>query len=333
MIAEVEKPHAQVRGMAPKTKYEDIVLEVLRNEPFPIKMPTRTAKLIIESPTLAELDPDLEDFEGYQRRKAMHDAKRAEMQRVAVETGAPVHLLKALEQHPSPIQLNTDSLDEQHARAFQLGLDQETRLVDIALQRERNVQRTVMDARQDIQLAHRANPINDITDFYDIYDDDEIPDHRPSVPTTSDDRPRIQYIRELVEPDPISWYDLAASAIETTGAVANATGNVARGAASLVPVVRDLVPVASAASSIAGTLAVGAGRGVIGATPPLTRLGYRGIVGGINLTSQATRGVTNAMASLVQAGLPISSRGHDHLGRSGIQIADSFGNFMATNRY
>ena len=75
------------RSLVPKTKYEDIALEVMKDEPFPIKLPDRTAKLIIESPSLAALDPDIEDFEGFQRRKAAHEARRAEMQKVAVETG------------------------------------------------------------------------------------------------------------------------------------------------------------------------------------------------------------------------------------------------------
>ena len=320
------------RSLVPKTKYEDIALEVMKDEPFPIKLPSRTAKLIIESPSLAQLDPDIEDFEGFQRRKAAHEARRAEMQKVAVETGAPVHLLKALEARPSPIMIDTTSHDEQHARAIQYGLDQETMLVDQAIRHEQNVQRTAGQARQSLEVAHRQNPIHDLeTQFFDIGDDD-IPDYRPQVPPTGDDRPRVEYIREMVENDPISWFDLANTAMQTTGAVANATSNVVRGAAGLVPVVRDLVPVASAASSIAGTLAVGAGRGVIQVTPPLARAGTRGVLGTARLTSQATRGVASAMASLVQAGMPISSRGHDHLGRNGIQIADSFGNFMATHR-
>ena len=106
------------------------------------------------------------------------------------------------------------------------------------------------------------------------------------------------------------------------------TGNAARGAASLVPIVRDFIPVAEAASSI---VRVGA-RGLFDVTPPLLRLGTRGVLGGVNLTSQATRNVTGAMASLVQAGLPVSSRGHDHLGRNGIQFGDSFHNWIANSR-
>ena len=178
--------------------------------------------------------------------------------------------------------------------------------------------------REDLRLAHRANPIHDLeTQFFDIGDDDIYePDlHTPQVPTT-------QSIRELVENDPISWLDIASATSGAASGAANMTSNVVRGAASLVPIVRDFSPVAEAASSVVRV----AGRSLVDVTPPLLRLGTRGVLGGVNLTSQATRNVTGAMVSLVQAGLPISSRGHDHLGRNGIQFGDAFHNWIANNR-
>jgi hypothetical protein len=45
----------------PKTKYEDIAAQI-ELEKYRVKLPDRTARLIIESPTLAQVDPELEDF-------------------------------------------------------------------------------------------------------------------------------------------------------------------------------------------------------------------------------------------------------------------------------
>ena len=49
--------------LLPKTKYDDIAAQV-ELERYRVKLPDRTARIIIESPTLAQLDPEFEDFEG-----------------------------------------------------------------------------------------------------------------------------------------------------------------------------------------------------------------------------------------------------------------------------
>ena len=95
-----------------------------------------------------------------------------------------------------------------------------------------------------------------------------------------------------------SALDVANSALQTTTAIANATATIA--------------PIAGQALMLGG------------------RLGGRALLGSARLTSAATRGVANAMSSLVQAGLPVSHRGHDHLNRAGINI--SVQDFIHNNR-
>ena len=320
------------QGLVPKTKYEDIVAEVQLAK-YKVKLPDRTSTLIIESPTLAQLDPELEDFEGYQRRRATEEAKRAEMARVAQETGAPVHLLRALQERPTPITIDPTAHDEQHARAFQLGLDQEMMRLDNAIRNEQSVQSVANQARQMGNQAHLANPIHQMTQarasplafILAEEDDDQLPieyaPRRDPLPLPQAPRPEppdyaraARALRETGYTEGPTLLDVATTAMQTTGAIANA-------GAAIAPLAGD------------------AARGLMQAVPPVFRgtgqalmFGGRALVGTARLTSSATRGVVNAMSSLAQAGLPISHRGHDHLERGGISIADGFGNFVATHR-
>ena len=327
--------------LLPKTKYEDIAQQV-ELEKYRVKLPDRTARLIIESPTLAQLDPELEDFEGYQRRKATEEAKRAEMARVAEETGAPVHLLRALQARPPPPRIDSTAHDEQHARAIQLGLDEETRKLDIAIRNEQNVQSVANQAVQMISQAHMANPIHQIEArasplafILAEEDDDELPISYaprrdplplPQVPSTGREQsslpPQVDYergARALIEAgrtdgrsdgplSATSALDLANTALQTTGAIANA---------------------GAAVAPLLGGLIQGTGQGLV--------LGGRAALGtarlGASVTSSASRGVANAMSSLMQAGMPVSHRGHDHLERNGINITQGLGHFMRAHRH
>jgi DNA-binding phage protein len=305
----------------PKSKYEDIAAQV-QLERYRVKLPDRTARIIIESPTLAQLDPEFEDFEGYQKRKATEEAKRAEMARVAEETGAPTHLLRALQERPSNIRLDTTAHDEQHARALQLGLDEETRRLDIAIRNEQNVQSVANQAVQNINEAHLVNPIHQmeraraspLAFILAEQDDDDIPITYPRrdripVPAVPDYERAARALNEAGRTNTgTSALDFANTALQTTGAIANA---------------------GAAVAPLLGGLIQGTGQGLM--------LGGRAALGtarlGASVTSSASRGVANAMSSLMQAGMPISHRGHDHLERNGINITQGLGHFMRSHRH
>ena len=318
--------------LLPKTKYEDIAAQV-ELERYRVKLPDRTARIIIESPTLAQLDPEFEDFEGYQKRKATEEAKRAEMTRVAEETGAPTHLLRALQERPTPISIDTTAHDEQHARALQLGLDEETRRLDIAIRNEQNVQSVANQARQMINEAHLANPIHQmeraraspLAFILAEQDDDELPitytPRRdplplPSVPPQVDYERAARALNEAGRTDTgTSVLDLANTAMQTTGAIANA-------GAAVAPLLGGLMQAAPPVIQGTGQALMLGGRAALGTA----RLGA-------SVTSSATRGVANAMSSLMQAGMPVSHRGHDHLERNGITVAQGLSHFMRAHRH
>ena len=304
-----------------KTKYEDIAAEIELPQ-FRVRLPDRSAKIILESPTLAELDPEFGEFEGFQRRKAVEQAKRAEMERVAHDTGAPVHLLRALETRPS-ISIDPTAHDEQHARAYQLGLDEEMMAVQNAVQAEQNVQTVANQARRMLTQASRANPLEFILAEQD---DDELPieyaPQTPEVPSVPvpyrmayrDDYERAARALREAGMTQTSALDLANTALQTTTAVANA-------GAAIAPMAGD------------------AARGLMQVLPPIMQgtgsalmMGGRLALGSARLGSRATRNVFNALGNLSQARLPVSHRGHDHLERQGINIADGFNHFVHNHR-
>ena len=316
----------------PKSKYEDIAAQV-QLERYRVKLPDRTARIIIESPTLAQLDPEFEDFEGYQKRKATEEAKRAEMTRVAEETGAPTHLLRALQKRPSNIRLDTTAHDDQHARAVQLGLDEETMRLDIAIRNEQNVQSVANQAVQNINEAHLVNPIHlmdrarasPLAFILAEEDDDDIPISYPRrdplpLPAVPDYERAARALNEAGRTNTgTSALDFANTALQTTGAIANA-------GAAVAPLLGGLMQVAP---PVAGAVIQGTGQALM--------LGGRAALGtarlGASVTSSASRGVANAMSSLMQAGMPISHRGHDHLERNGINITQGLGHFMRSHRH
>ena len=307
-----------MKGMNPKPKFEDIAATI-ELEKYRLKLPDRTAKLIIESPTLAQLDPGFSDFEQYQRNKAAEEVRRAELQKIAHETGAPVQLLRALENRPTPIVIDPSAQDEQHARAYQLGLDEEMMSLDNAVRAERNVQNVAIEARGMLSQAHRANPIHEI-EFFDIGDDPEdVPVyqpnlHTPQVPITY--RPSPEELAQMEREFQLTQPGILNVAGGVLQGVGQGVGSVARG----IGAVAQMAPIVEAARGIYQVAAVGAPL-VSGSMQLAPRL-----------TSAASRNVANAMAALAQAGLPISHRGHNHLERAGVRIADSIGNFVVAHR-
>ena len=169
-----------------RSSFEEVAQEV-ELERWKIKLPDRSARIVIESPTIASLDPESADFEAFQRRKANEQFKRAEMAKVAHETGVPEELLRALQRQPTQTNVDSTSLDEQQARAFQMGLDEETMHLDIALRQEQNVHRVANQARRSLEAGHRMNPIHEFeTQFYDLTDssdEEDIPIYRPNTHT------------------------------------------------------------------------------------------------------------------------------------------------------
>jgi len=309
-----------------RSTFEEVAQQV-EHERWKVKLPDRWAKIVIESPTIAALDPENGDFEAFQRRKNNEQFKRAEMVKVAHETGVPEELLRALHEEPKHTQLDSTALDRQHARAFELGLDEETMNVDIALRQEQNVQRVANHARRSLEAGHRMNPIHEFeTRFYDLTDssdEEDIPIYRPNTHTPH------------VNPQ-ISFLDVANTALatiqtasEASRQTALATGQVAQLGANVVGTIGP--PVIETALAIAPH----AGRAIVGSarlTGHAARGSARLAIGSVRFTSQAARGVANAFSSLVQRGMPITHRGDDYLAREGINIVSGIGNFVAANR-
>jgi len=310
-------------GLVPKTKYEDIAAQI-ELERYRVKLPDRTARLIIESPTLAQLDPELEDFEGYQRRKATEEAKRAEMARVAEETGAPVHLLRALENRPPPPSVDSTAHDAHNERAFQRGLDVETRELDIAIRREQNVESVANQAVQMINEVHLVNPIHEIiraraspAEFILAEQSDNLlPIARPSRTIVDTHGPAVP---------PREDYERAARALIEAGRTDTSS--------SLDSIMQGAEVIANAGAVLAPMLGMAAG-GLGRGTGQALMYGARGTARvSTALTSAATRGVSTAMSSLMQAGMPVQDRGRDHRERNGINIAQGLSHFMRAHRH
>jgi len=83
------------QGMYRKSTFDDVLAEVEREQLFKVKLPDRTAKIIMESPAIAMLEDD--EAGAQQRRINEEEAKQAAIKRAAHESGAPVALLRALE--------------------------------------------------------------------------------------------------------------------------------------------------------------------------------------------------------------------------------------------
>jgi hypothetical protein len=312
-----------VRGrspqLLPKTKYEDIAAQV-ELERYRVKLPDRTARIIIESPTLAQLDPELEDFEGYQRRKATEEAKRAEMARVAEETGAPTHLLRALENRPPPPNIDSTAHDAQRERASQRGLEAETMQLDIAVRREQNVQAVANQAVQMINEVHLVNPIHEIIraraspEEFILAErsDNLLPIARPSRTIVDTHVPAVP---------PREDFERAARALIEAGRTDTSS--------SLDSIMQGAEVIANAGAVLAPVLGMAAGR-----TGQALMYGARGTarVSGA-MTSAATRGVSTAMSSLMQAGMPVQDRDRDHRERNGINIAQGLSHFMRAHRH
>ena len=91
-------------GLVPKRKFEDVLVEIEAQAAYKVKLPDRSARIIIESPTIASIDPESEDLEAQQRRKVAEELKQAEIKKAAQESGAPRELLRALHAgHPEDL--------------------------------------------------------------------------------------------------------------------------------------------------------------------------------------------------------------------------------------
>ena len=136
-----------------KPKFEDIVDSI--DTPFKIKKRDRQAKIIIESPQLANLEEDTEEQE---KRRIQEQVRHAEIKRVAQESGAPASFLRALRGRPSYNIDNSES-DAQVARAIQLGLDQASIQADNAISVANEVANTVVVTRN---MLRRAGPVQEL---------------------------------------------------------------------------------------------------------------------------------------------------------------------------
>jgi hypothetical protein len=320
--------------LKPVSQYEQIAAQVELDR-FKIKLPERTARLIIESPSLAQIDPELEDFEGFQRRKAAEEAKRAQLQQVAQETGAPMHLLRALDQPPSNVTIDTTAYDAQRTRATQIGLNEEMMKLENAIMVQNNVQNVANQAIGMLNQAHVVNPIYEIPRaraspwefILAEADDDQLPTQYaqtrvprlplPAVPAREDRNDRVA--QSSLTPNRDIDYERGARALLEAGLTDTSTSSIDYIAPVAEGVARGLFQVASSSAPIVGQGIMAGGR-----------LGNRALMGGFNLTSAASRGVANALSSLAQAKTPLSHRGHDHLERAGINI--SVQDFVASHR-
>ena len=312
-------------GLVPKRKFEDVLAEIEAQAYYKVSLPDRTARIIIESPTIASIDPELEDLEGQQRRKVAEELKQAEIKKAAQETGAPRELLRALQNTPRTYNIDTSEMDAQRATAIQLGLDEATQEVDRAVAVHNGVLRVAEQARQSLAVAHRQNPIHDIAHHF-IGDDAEIEEdvpvfrpnlRTPAVPSTITYRPTAEE-QEIMEREFRATQPGLIDAITAAGGFLQGVGGAAQGVGSLAgalaqPAARELM---QAAAVGAPPLARGAGRLALGT-----------LRGGLSATSHTARGVSSALGRLAALGMPVQARAERF--REGINVADGFGSLMA----
>jgi hypothetical protein len=252
------------------------------------------------------------------------------MQRVAHDTGAPMHLLRALETRPN-VSIDPRAQEAHHERAWEIGLEEEMMAVENAVSTEQNVQTVATQARRMLTQASRANPIEIMLG---AQDDQELPVEFaereievPTVPTparsngygrmayreTEDER-YARTVRALAE---AGLTDTQTSALDVANTALQATTAIANAGAAIAPVAGD------------------AARGLAQVLPPLMQgtgaalmMGGRLALGSARMGSRATRNVFSALGSLNQSRRPLSHRGHDHLERQGINIGDGFSHFI-----
>jgi len=155
---------------------------------------------------------------------------------VTEKTDAPVHLVRALEAHPPPPRIDPTAHDEQHARAFQLGLDEEMRQVGITMRNGQNVQAVANQVVQMINHVHLVNPLHQnerarASPLAFILTEED--DDQPPISYSRRDPLRLPAVpeyeraaRDLIEAGRTdtgtSALDLANTALQGTGAIANA---------------------------------------------------------------------------------------------------------------
>lgn len=291
-------------ALVARPNFEDIVAKL--DSPFQVKKPDRLAKFILESPTLASFD-ETGDIEAEEQRRANAQAKEAELKRVAQQSGAPASLLRALERRPAPFRIDNRETDEHAARAIQFGLADATQLVENALAQQQNVQNMVSEVSRNATASHRQNALHDV-EYFDIYDDDDIesaPDprtveeRRSIVRLSAEDQARLDREFQYSQPGFVD-------AMQAAGALFQGVGSLAQGVGSI-------------AQAVAGQNLRGSGELLM----PAAR-------GGAALTSHAARGMGSAMQNLIALGMPMNRRAEAF--RPGVNIADGFGNFVATHR-
>ena len=312
-------------GLVPKREFEDVLAEIEAEAYYKVKLPDRTARIIIESPTIASIDPELEDLEGQQRRKLAEELKQAEIKRVAHETGAPRELLRALEDTSRTYDVDTSETDAQRARALELGLDEATQEVDRTVAIHNGVLRVADQTGRDLAVAHRQNPVHDILRHY-IGDDSGVENlvpvfrpnlHTPAVPTTityaatAEDQEMMDRALRAQQPGLLDAITAAGGFLQGVGHAASGVGSLAGALAQ--PVARELM---QAAAVGAPPLARGASRAALGT-----------LRGGLSATSHTARAASSALGRLAALGMPVQARAERF--REGINVADGFGRLMA----
>ena len=311
-------------GLVPKRKFEDILAEIEAQASYKVKLPDRTARIIIESPTIASIDPESEDLEAQQRRKLAEELKQAEIKRVAHETGAPRELLRAIEDTSRTYDIDTSETDAQRARALELGLDEAAQEVDRAVAIHNGVLRVADQTGRELAVAHRQNPVHDILRHY-IGDDSGVENlvpvfrpnlHTPAVPTTityaatAEDQEMMDRALRAQQPGLLDAITAAGGFLQGVGQAASGVGSLAGALAQ--PVARELTQ----AAAVAPPLARGASRVALGT-----------LRGGLSATSHTARAASSALGRLAAMGMPVQARAERF--REGINVADGFGRLMA----
>ena len=299
-----------------KSTFDDVLAEVEREQLFKVKLPSRMAKIILESPAIAMLEDD--EAGAQQRRINEEEAKQAAIKRAAHESGAPVALLRALEHQPAGYRIDSSETDAQTSAAIALGLDEATQAVDLAVARHRNVLRMADEAEEMLSVAHRqTHPIDYFRlDADDFQDAEEIPIEYTPTPSVPDPQEELRraYLEDLRRTEP-SWMDMLGGAMQTTASIARASAEVAPLARGLVqtaaPVARGLVQMAPIARG-GGQLALGTAQGTV------------------RMSSHAYQGVSSALQQLQAMGMPMAQRAERF--RPGVNIADGLGTWVADHR-
>ena len=303
-----------VKGLVKRTNYDDILAEV-EQEKFrqAVKLPDRTAKFILEGPSLQNLE-DTEAIEEFEKRKRKQAAREAEIEEIAQDRGVSRAELKLHTKPHEPFHIDMRENDEFDRRTYENTVAESMMVYQTAQARADNVHRVALMMRKDLHQAHKSDPITlygqqDDTEFYDISDEPDLSTHTPAVPFTERARDAAGSVGQT---------------LATTAHFASKAGSVAGSAAGLTYEAAK-IPSHYGPAVAEGALITGV------ATSEVLYHGTRLTVKSAYHTSQAVAAAASAASNLMQAAQP-SHRGRDFTQSHAVKFVGKAANLLLARR-